>query len=73
VFPNPAQNAITISSSTAENAEITIYDLNGRTVINTSINGNQKDIDVNQISKGFYLMKIVGSDKTTDIVKFIKE
>ena len=73
VFPNPAQNAITISSLTAENAEITIYDLNGRTVINTSINGNQKDIDVNQISKGFYLMKIVGSDKTTDIVKFIKE
>lgn len=73
VFPNPAQNAITISSSTAENAEITIYDLNGKAVINTSINGNQKDIDVNQISKGFYLMKIVGSDKTTDIVKFIKE
>ena len=73
VFPNPAQNAITISSSTAENAEITIYDLNGRAVINTSINGNQKEIDINQISKGYYLMKIGGSDKTTDLVKFIKE
>jgi hypothetical protein len=47
--------------------------LNGRAVITTSINGNQKDIDVNQISKGFYLMKIVGSDKTTDMVKLIKE
>jgi hypothetical protein len=73
VFPNPAKNAITISSSTAENAEITIYDLNGRVVINTSISGYQKEIDINQISKGYYLMKIGGSDKTTDLVKFIKE
>jgi hypothetical protein len=73
VFPNPAKNAITISSSTAENAEITIYDLNGRVVINTSIIGYQKEIDINQISKGYYLMKIGGSDKTTDLVKFIKE
>jgi hypothetical protein len=47
--------------------------LNGRVVINTSISGYQKEIDINQISKGYYLMKIGGSDKTTDLVKFIKE
>ena len=73
IFPNPARDIITVSSLTSKNAKITVYDLNGRAVITTSINGNQKEIEVNQISRGIYLMKIVGSDKTIDMVKFIKE
>jgi hypothetical protein len=73
IFPNPARDIITVSSLTSKNAKITVYDLNGRAVITTSINGNQKEIEVNQISRGIYLMKIVSSDKTIDMVKFIKE
>ena len=71
IFPNPAQNSITISSSTYDNVLITIYDLNGREIIKTSVSGIQYKIDVNKIPTGTYLMKIIGSDKT-EIVKFIK-
>jgi endoglucanase len=72
IFPNPAQNSITINSLTVENVVITVYDLNGRIVINTSEVGKQYNIDVNKIPTGIYLMKISGSDKT-EMIKFIKK
>jgi hypothetical protein len=56
---------------TVENVVITVYDLNGRIVINSSEVGNQYNIDVNKIPTGIYLMKITGSDKT-EMIKFIK-
>ena len=72
IYPNPAQNTITISSKTDEDLSVKIYDINGRELMNTSIQGKQNNIDVNQLYLGVYLMKISGSDKV-ETIKFIKK
>jgi hypothetical protein len=72
IYPNPVQNTITISSKTDEDLSVKIYDISGREILNTSINGKENSIDVNQLYLGVYLMKISGSD-TTETIKFIKK
>lgn len=62
VFPNPTQNTINISSISSalnKHLKIIIYDLNGRAVINTSLTGSNKSIDLSIIPDGVYLMKII--------------
>ena len=67
VFPNPAQNTINISSIPSalnKHLKIIIYDLNGRAVINTSLTGSNKSIDLSIIPDGVYLMKIIEPKKS---------
>jgi hypothetical protein len=71
IYPNPAQNFITVNSVLNEKVSITIYDLNGREVIKTSFEGKQKSIDIGGITAGIYFMKIIGSENT-ETIRFIK-
>jgi endoglucanase len=71
LFPNPAQNFITIDSLLDEKVSITIYDLNGREIMKKDVVGIQKNIDISQIQEGVYFMKITGLEKT-ETIQFIK-
>lgn len=74
VFPNPAQNTINISlipSALNRHTSVIIFDLCGRAVINTSLTGSNKSIDLSSIPDGVYLMRISESQKSIS-VKFIK-
>ncbi|PZU88192.1 MAG: hypothetical protein DI529_05995 [Chryseobacterium sp.] len=69
IYPNPVSESLTVSMNfkKAETAEI--YSLDGRKVSESSITSNNNVINVSNLSKGVYLLKIKG----TDIVqKFIK-
>jgi len=69
VYPNPVTENLTVSMNfkKAETAEI--YSLEGRKISETNINSNNNVINVSNLNKGVYLLKIKG----TDIVqKFIK-
>ena len=69
VYPNPANNFVTISSSVDIN-KIELYNLLGKKVINTSKLVNDK-LDVSSIAKGVYLMKLT-SGKSVISRKLIK-
>jgi len=71
IFPNPAQNRITINSVLDEELSIVVYDESGREVIKTTTSGKQKSIDISKIQGGIYFMKIVGLEKTETIKFFI--
>jgi hypothetical protein len=71
IYPNPAQNFITVNSVMNEKVSVTIYDLNGREVIKTSLEGKQKSIDIGGITAGIYFMKIIGLENT-ETIRFIK-
>lgn len=71
VFPNPAQNAITVRSLQYDNLTITIYDIYGRLILKTSLDNNQNSVDVNMIPTGIYLMNI-SSPEASSTVKFVK-
>lgn len=64
VFPNPAQDFLTISltSEFAENADLSIVSLDGRTVrqMDIATNGGMQNetINVSDLSSGFYFVRI---------------
>jgi hypothetical protein len=71
IFPNPAQNSVTVTSMTNYQASIEIYDITGKNVIKTCFIGNKLKLDISRISDGVYFLKFVDAKKT-EIVKFIK-
>lgn len=72
IYPNPANNSITVRSLNYETLSIRVYDVYGRLILNTSTKGNQNIVDVNKIPTGIYLMKIDSSD-ASGTVKFLKK
>ena len=67
IFPNPAKNIISISNSDQlQNVEV--YDITGKLLISTS----EKNIEINQIKSGIYIIKCYFTDNQTQ-QKFIKE
>lgn len=65
VYPVPATDQLNIElPSTVETANVTISDVQGRQVYSTLLNGGKKTIDVSNMNKGMYIVKIT-SDATS--------
>ena len=63
IFPNPAQNIITIGYSdlsVLSGSNIEIFNLNGKLVLSekTTTSVGIKDIDISRLSNGFYILKL---------------
>ena len=71
VYPNPASNVINVRSEfTIDN--LSIFDLTGRTVKQQISNNKEFSLDVSDLSKGIYLVKLSSGEKEA-VTKFIKE
>ena len=71
VYPNPASNVINFrSESTIDN--LSVLDLMGRTVKEQISNNKEFSLDVSDLAKGVYLVKVTSGEKEA-ITKFIKE
>ena len=71
LYPNPAINQINIQSkSNIEN--LSIIDLMGRTVKQQIPNSNESSLDVSDLSKGIYLVKLNFGEKES-VTRFIKK
>ncbi|MEI6753955.1 MAG: LamG-like jellyroll fold domain-containing protein [Paludibacter sp.] len=68
IYPNPANDFITISGAT--NARIVISDLKGRMLLNVQAGSNQ--IDIRSLAKGIYVLKVQSEDKQV-VGKLVKE
>jgi hypothetical protein len=69
VYPNPVRDQLNISFKgiLANNPEITIYDYNGKAVVNKTFRNSQISncqLDVHELNAGLYLLKIT-TDKQT--------
>ena len=68
IYPNPVRNILTIKlSNQVEYKKATITNLTGKVVLKS----NEKSINVHQLSKGMYLLKI-DTNKGTIIKKIVK-
>ena len=56
VYPNPAKDHIYVNVS--EDSKVRIFDINGRLVIDTTVNGGQKLINVQNLTNGVYMLKV---------------
>ncbi|MAN59599.1 MAG: hypothetical protein CMC08_07165 [Flavobacteriaceae bacterium] len=66
IYPNPSNGIINIDTRTAlGDAQIAIYDLNGREVLTTQVElNNTASVNASNLSQGVYLMKIEAENYT---------
>jgi len=69
IFPNPAQNEFKVQCSEfkVEEAEIEIYDLNGRKLLEKHIPAGTENIevDVSHLKNGVYFCRLISENKST--------
>jgi hypothetical protein len=73
IYPNPASDHITITSKLEEQAELVIFDLNGRELIRkmADFNGEENvNINVSDLPTGIFFVRIT-SEKSTSTEKII--
>ena len=63
VFPNPANDYIAVKSDyNLDDAIISLFDLNGRRVLNYKNSSNNNLIDVSKLSSGEYILRLITSE-----------
>lgn len=70
IYPNPATNVIHILN--AEGTRYEIIDLMGRIIIAGKQNEIEKPVDISNLQKGCFFIRIYKNDKIHSVLKFIK-
>lgn len=63
VYPNPANEFFVLKNLENENAEISIFDMTGRLVYNNILTGTQNEINIQNLAKGTYMVKLLSNEK----------
>ena len=73
-YPNPAMNSITISLKATGKIALTVTDISGKIVLNsTELLLNEKaEIDISTLESGLYLLKIMTNDGQTSQINVVK-
>ena len=73
IFPNPTQDVLNIKTSTFENVTYTLYDAQGKLVIQNILTAEQTPIQVSQLAPGAYSLELIFEEgskrKTFKLVK----
>jgi guanyl-specific ribonuclease Sa len=70
-YPNPIKNVLTVSNTSIID-EVSLISIKGETLLVKKINNLHSEIDLSNLSKGIYFLK-VKAEGTEKIVKLIKE
>lgn len=75
VISNPISNQLTIKGATEKVQELSLYSVLGTKVLTRTLNNSNEDIslDVNSVSTGLYILKLVGKNGEVFSKKIIKE
>ena len=60
IYPNPAQDILNIKLTSAESATVTIFDLNGRAVLTSSLTEPQTRLAIDRLQAGVYVVEVTG-------------
>ena len=58
MYPNPAKDVLNVSVQNANIENIALIDVTGKTVLSSSINNNQGQVNIGDLSKGIYTVLI---------------
>ncbi|NLK56299.1 MAG: T9SS type A sorting domain-containing protein, partial [Bacteroidales bacterium] len=64
IYPNPANDNVTIQLKSNEPASITFYSILGQEVMSAILNDNQTTIDVSNLNRGLYIVKVKQKGQT---------
>jgi hypothetical protein len=71
IYPNPAQDQLTIQHSTAMN-RVQIFDIYGKLLQSEELDGTSTSLNVSGLSSGTYIVRIT-DDQNVVVRKFIKK
>ena len=70
IYPNPATSGkIYINAETTSTKTIELYDMLGKRIVFTEMNGYQKELNVSNLKAGVYILKL--SEKNNSITRKI--
>ena len=69
IYPNPAKSIVFVSGIT-QNPVVSIFDSNGRMLMNKRISDNQ--VDISELAKGIYTLKVT-DNKGVSVKKLVKQ
>ena len=72
MFPNPATDLLTLNADQVLDASIEVYNVAGKLVLTDNIQGTTKSINVSNLEKGMYMIKIT-NDEGSSIQRLIVE
>ncbi len=73
MYPNPVSDVLNIQLPTGtDKAEVGVYDYTGRLVSTKTISSNDSTLDVQNISKGIYIIRVATNSKI-GVQRFIKK
>lgn len=73
IFPNPTEDVLNIQACTFENVTYTLYDAQGRLVLQDKLSTELTPIQVNQFSSGIYFLTLNSETQNLKTFKFIKQ
>ncbi len=62
VYPNPTNGNVNIMVNNLTNVSVSVYDLNGRTILNKELSANENTVDISNFQTGMYLFRIKSSE-----------
>jgi hypothetical protein len=72
IFPNPTEDVLNIKTSSFENVTYTLYDANGKLVLQDVLSGEQTPIQVSQLAPGSYSLTLNNKTQNLKTFKLIK-
>ncbi|MVO11110.1 T9SS type A sorting domain-containing protein [Flavobacterium sp. TP390] len=72
IYPNPTRNEVTIQFNALTNPQLQIIDMNGRILLNESLNYSNNTLNIETLPSGIYLFKI-NANEGTAVSKVIKQ
>jgi len=58
VYPNPSKDAITVATNNADGKSFSLFDLNGKELMNGALNSGKTSISIEELNQGVYVLKI---------------
>ena len=71
-YPNPGKAVLNIRTG-LQNAQVEVYDMNGRLIHSQALTGNVTAIDAADWASGTYVWKVFSNGKEAETGKWIKE
>ncbi len=75
IFPNPAENSITVKQNFEISSEpmLTIRNVIGQSLLSTPLNSHEQTFDISMLSKGIYEATITNKKGKTKTIKIVRE
>lgn len=72
LYPNPVTSSLTVKIEQGKADFYEVLSLQGKQIMNSSMNASNITIDVESLTKGMYILKLYNNNSTVSTQKFIK-